>query len=496
MLPDLSYKSAVIDVGSNSVRLVVFQGLVRHPKIMFNERVLCGLGRDLSKTGEMHAEGVEEAKQTLLRFKYLCEDMEVNEVSVLATAAVRDAKNGPEFADWITDNCGFDVQIISGKREAKLSAYGVLSAFPNAEGLVADLGGGSLELILVSNGEMQDWISLPIGPLRLNGMILPKNKSIRDIIDKAIDSVSWLEKARDKPLYMVGGAWRMMSKLHIKNTHWPSPVLHAYEIQAAAAKTFAKTIAMQGFSTLVGVRQVPSRRLEILPLAASILIKLLKATHCKKVVTSAQGIREGYRFSQLPKEIQRQDPLIEDCKILANRTGRFPEHAQTLMEWIDPVFTFTQESRTDKRLRFAACLLSDISWEGHPDFKAERSFFEAFYGHFIGISHGQRAQLALTLYILFGGKYGDSTAKPAFKLLKPSQVNQAVAVGIALRLGQRLTGGTVSPLKETRLERKKGRIYLHVPENMEAIAHGAVLSRLKSLATHLNCTHKIKVGTV
>lgn len=492
MTPDMDYKSAVIDVGSNSVRMVVFKGLTRHPKILFNERMLCGLGRDLSNTGRMHDEGVQEAKDTMLRFKMLCDDMEVNDVAVLATAAVRDAENGPEFAQWIYDNCGFTVDIISGKTEAMLSAYGVMSAFPGADGLVGDLGGGSLELIHISKGKIKNWISLPIGPLRLKGMELQKGQTHKKIIKDAINAIDWLSDAAGKPLYMVGGSWRTISKLHISNTHWPSKVLHAYEIAGPTIKSFAKSIATENYSTMVGIRQIPSRRIETLALGAVILRAVIDASKISKVITSAQGIREGYKFSKLPKEIQELDPLIEDCKVLGRRTGRFPEHADSLMQWIDPLFVDKhQEKPSEKRLRYAACLLADISWESHPDFKASRSFFEAFYGHFIGINHVERAFLALTLYILFGGKAGDKTAEPAFSLLSSSQIKHAVIIGHALRLGQRLTGGTVLPLTQTYLKRKPYKIYLKAPADMLPITKGAVESRLKSLAAHLSCAYEI-----
>ena len=138
---------AVIDIGSNSVRLVVYETMARSLVTIFNEKALCGLGREVQSTGLLAEDAVTKALTALRRFRALCLIQQVGRVFAIATAACRDARNGPDFIAKAERICGADIEILSGPREAKLSALGVVSGIHNPNGVVGDLGGGSLELI-------------------------------------------------------------------------------------------------------------------------------------------------------------------------------------------------------------------------------------------------------------------------------------------------------------------------------------------------------------
>ncbi len=155
---------AVVDIGSNSLRLVVYDGVRRAARIMLNEKVLCGLGRGLSETGRLNQEGVEQARVNLQRFVSLARAIGVSRLDVLATAAVRDADDGREFAAEIERRFGVRVRILAGAEEGRYSALGVLSGIPDAQGFAGDLGGGSVELVPVAKGRAGAGATLPIGP--------------------------------------------------------------------------------------------------------------------------------------------------------------------------------------------------------------------------------------------------------------------------------------------------------------------------------------------
>ena len=369
---------AVIDIGSNSVRLVVFKGLKRAPEIFFNERVLCGLGGRVTSKGIMSKKSMDLAFHTLQRFALLCRDMEVDIIETVATSAVRDASNGPEFVKRVETACGFKIKVLSGEKEARLSAVGVFSGFINPRGVIGDLGGGSLELIAVGDNKILHKVSLPIGPIRL----LAEKKQYRErdlkVIREHLDQVHWLKNYRDQPFYLVGGAWRAIAHLHIVHTGWALPVLHGYILTGNVAEDFANMIARESETGLEQIGKIPRGRAGTIPLSAQILLEVLKRQKPEIVITSAYGIREGLMYSKKSMEVRAHDPLLAACKRWGASSSRFPNHGKIIMKWINPLFQDEKPGQT--RIRLAASYLADLCWNNHPDFKAELAFSRTLVG--------------------------------------------------------------------------------------------------------------------
>ena len=480
---------AVIDIGSNSVRMVVFKGLRRNPKILFNERILCGLGRHVSVSGKMDEEAMISALSTLKRFAILCNDMKVDVVSAFATSAVRDASNGKEFLSLVHSNSGFNVRILSGEDEATYSALGVISGFPKTSGIVGDLGGGSLELIHIENDKILDRITLPLGPIRLLGDAKKLNTKQLKFIEQELNQVSWLKEGKDKPFYMVGGAWRTLTRLYLSTQDYGLKVLHGLEIEAPMMLNFCDIMAKKSPAEIDRVSKISKRRMPLVPTAASILEAVLSKTNSSNVVSSDNGVREGILYKMLNHKLRAQDPFIAACKDIADATGRFPEHASKLMKWMDPIFV--GETQEETRLRYAVCMLSDSGWEGHPDFRAEKAFEEVFHGRFTGIGHRGRAIVALALYINYGGPYKSDVAKSAKVILNNEDKKKAQIIGLTLRLGQRLTGGTSHPLTYTQLKIDKKNVSLILPVRYFDLGGEVVMGRLASLAKNLGLEAEI-----
>lgn len=484
--------AAVIDIGSNSVRLVVFQGMTRVPDILFNERVLCGLGRSIGEHGAMDSESMDEALSTLKRFAFLCRDMNIEAIDTVATAAVRDASNGPDFIARVEQQCGFGVRVLTGEEEAYYSGKGVLAGIPGAAGVVADLGGGSLELARVAGNIVSDGLTLPVGPVRLlAGKSKLKKRHLR-AVKEALSTVSWLEECRGQPLYLVGGAWRSLARLHMARSNAPLQLIQGYRLPGEELREFANFVSKQDRKSLSGVAKISGTRLALLPLASATLKILLKRLEPEVVEFSALGLREGLLFDRLSEGVQSEDPFIDACKDLADRTGRFPEHADRLMQWSDPLFT--GDSEAQKRTRYAACLLSDIAWRGHPDFRAENAFSQAFRGRFIGVDQSERALIAIALFLCYGGPEKAGKMRRAQRLLDEDEVHYARVLGWTLRLGQRLTGGTARPLGYSALKLSGSKILLLLPEKYGDLAGTAVRSRLEVLADELDLTGEIRVS--
>ena len=481
----------VIDIGSNSVRLVVFKGLRRRPEIFFNEKVQCGLGRDLDETGRLADEGMELALETLHRFAQLCEDMHVDEVDALATSAVRDASNGEEFVKTLKSTFGISVTVLSGDAEAKLSAYGVASSFGVVSGLVGDLGGGSLELVGVDEGVIKESVTLPLGTVRLMDGKNINVEDLRDTVRASLEAVPWLKNYNGQDIYLVGGAWRGLAKLHQVMVNWPLPVVQGYAMDHNTSTAFLSDISATSVDNIIKTDRVASSRRAHMPLAALILAELIDVSGTRNLHVSAHGIREGHLYKKLNHKLRRRDPYLEDCNRLAALTGRFPEHDDRLMEWTGPLFS--DETESQRRLRKAACLLSDIGWRAHPDFRGESAYYESFFGRFVGVDHYGRAFVAATLYMCYGGDVDDAFVQPALQILSKDERQRAHRLGLALRMGQRFTGGTVEPLKYSSLSLNTSTLALHVPQNQAHMAGSVVKKRLKALAAVFGKEPEIKL---
>ena len=479
-------KFAVIDIGSNTVRLVVYENRERAPYVVFNEKVFCGLGRGVSETGLMIEEAMELAISTLKRFAMLIVKMEIENPRIVATSAVRDARNGPDFIKRVKGKAGIDVTIIDGLEEARLSGCGVICAVPHASGIIADLGGGSLELAIVDDKKVSNVETLPIGPLRLqdkDGRWIDTPKSV---VKKHLKNVNWLKSAKGRKLYAVGGAWRSLARIHMKVAGYQHINMHNYIIPVDEITALARRISKMSLPELDQYRPyISEKRINILSLASLTLYQLLKMTKPSKFVISAFGVREGILYDEMEDTVRKQDPLIVGCHQVAQMTGRFPEHGSRLFEWIDPLF----DNETDelKRLRLAICILSDVGWRGHPEYRAEKVVAEVLYGRLSGINHWGAGLMAMALYICYGGSSTrNRQVEVAASLISKEDMVYAKKIGMALRLAQRLSAGTSKGLKLAQLELTAKKLYMHVKNEKIDIINGVVEKRLTELANFID----------
>ncbi|HJT08756.1 MAG TPA: Ppx/GppA family phosphatase, partial [Stellaceae bacterium] len=396
---------AVVDIGSNSLRLVIFDGVRRSPRTLFNDKVMCGLGRNLEATGKLDPDGAQLARDNLQRFVSLARSIGVSRLDVLATAAVRDASDGRAFVSEIERRHRLKVRVLSGAEEGRLSAFGVIAGIPEASGVVGDLGGGSVELVPVTGGQVGAASTLPIGPLRL-AEHAGDERRLRDAIDKHLAAVPWLGTKVDGAFYAVGGAWRALARIHMEQTRYPLHIIQQYTLPRGEAEDFLDIIARQSRKSLEKITTVSRKRLDVVPIAARVLHRLLKRSTPRHLVFSAFGLREGHLYSLLSETAQRADPLLAACAEIAAANRRFGADGDELFAWTTPLFT--GESAARQRLRHAAALLSDIAWHEHPDYRAEQALRSVLYMPVVGLDHGDRAYLAAIIYARYGGSENGS----------------------------------------------------------------------------------------
>lgn len=465
---------AIIDIGSNSVRLVVYSGARRTPVPIFNEKVLVGLGKGVSKNGAISQQGWDSALAVLGRFKVLLRDMRIRDPKVVATAAVRDASNGTEFVGAIR-RLGLDCNVISPAEEARLAGEGVLSAFLEADGIVGDLGGGSLELVEVGNRRTGAGISLPLGVLRIHGS--GAEAAAEQSIKAALAGGSLSGRGGGRTLYLVGGSWRTLARVDMALAGFPLPIANGYAIAPARLGELRKAIAE---SEGRWASDISPARLASLPAAAMLLAILSRELRPQSIIVSAFGIREGLLYSELNPAERRRDPLIEAARDAGSAERRFGDHGDILDAWMAPLFDDPPEWA---RIRHAACLLADVSWQADSVFRADRAVEMALHGNWVAITAEERVMMAQALSSAFGRD--KLPFSKATQLASAESLRRASHWGLAIRLGQRLSAGVGSVLKKTAVGFSGGEVRLHLKDSDRALLAGPVLRRMERLAAAL-----------
>ncbi len=483
----------VVDIGSNSVRMVVYDGLRRSPAPIFNEKVLCGLGKGIAITGNMNEQSVTRALAALRRFRTLLKQIGVRQTFAIATAAAREAGNGPEFIDRAEDALGAGIKILSGKDEARFAALGVLSGIPDADGIVGDLGGGSLELIDIAEGKLRNGITLPLGPLRLMDLSGGSMAKASEIIDEYLKKTDLLEKCDGRSFYAVGGTWRNLARLHMSHSAYPLHVLHHYTMTRQQTISMADLVASLSPAALKDVKDVSKSRSDTLPFGALVLQRLLEHSKAKDVVCSVYGVREGLLYSRLPRKKMNADPLLSSCWDFARRYARSSQHELELCDWTDQIFNKggLKETVQEQRLRYAACLLADIGWRAHPDYRADRSLGMISQAAFVGIDHPSRVFLALTIFYRYEGEVlkDDLT-----RLLEEPMIERAHTLSSVFRLAYILSAAMPGMLPKIKLKLTEKTLQLWLPQKLKDLMGERVEKRFTSLAFELGKVPKISVG--
>jgi len=477
----------IIDIGSNSVRFVAFGGNPRVPSALFNEKIMAALGKGIANNGALEEKAVEETLVALARFRLLGKEMGLKKVHTVATAAVRDASNGPEFLKRVAA-LGLKPRLLAGSEEAELAGLGVISAIPRANGIVADLGGGSLELIGVARGGAGSGVSLPLGVLRLGAD--PSATSLAEQIGAALGKGKLKDAARGNGLYLVGGSFRSLAMLDLKLSGHPLAIVHQHRFAPERIGELRAILRDTPIDELKQRSGVSRGRLPTLGPAVALLETLVNLLGPRKIVVSAFGLREGLLYRDLDMATKAQDPLLAAALDVGEQLGRFGDHGAALDQWIGPLFP--DDSARQARLRLAACLLADIAWNAHPDFRAERAVDMAVHGNWVGIDAHGRALLGRALCAAFGGDGGFS--KKLGALLREGESERAGAWGRAIRLAQRLSGGTENLLRKSRVELGPRKVMLTISPRFRALYAEAIDRRLRQLGTAMGRETEVRFG--
>ena len=478
---------AVIDIGSNTVRLVVYSGAQRAPDVWLNEKVAARLGRDMAETGRIPDKAADMALVALRRFGALLSGLGVRQVEVVATAAVRDAENGGAFLERIRQ-LGLEPRLLSGEEEARASACGVISAFPGAHGVVADLGGGSLELVSVEGEQSHQGVSLPLGTLRLGALRERGSGPFKQAIHRAFAQEGWAA-AHPGPLYMVGGTWRAFARYAMMLPGHPLRDPHGLEIPVEEADRLAKKLMRTDPARLKEDAGLATMRAASLPDAAALLRVMLAELQPTGLVFSTWGLREGLLHQKLTPLARRQDPLLAGVSHFAAPRGGSISRAATIAGWTADVAR--GEGAYSERLRLAAIMLALAAARLEPNIRTRHALDWALHKRWVGLDMAGRARIAAALV---GACDKPALPSELLSLADEPRLREALGWGLAIRLCRRLGGGSRLSLAGSALTVENGKLILSFDPAQADLIAGPVTSDLAALASWLGLEPEIRTG--
>ncbi|NAZ35910.1 Ppx/GppA family phosphatase [Rubellimicrobium sp. CFH 75288] len=480
----------VVDVGSNSVRFVVFDGAPRSPAYFYNEKVMCALGAGLSETGRLNPKGRRRAIDALCRFAALARGMDLPPLLAVATAAVREAEDGSEFVEEVEAKTGLRLQVIPGDEEARLSAQGVLLGWPGSFGLVCDIGGASMELADLAQGRVGRRVTSPLGGLKLRE-VPGGPKGLRAHIASHVARLhDEMGNETGMRLFLVGGSWRAIARIDMERRQWPLTVLHEYRMNAEAVEATRAFIGASEPGPLRARLNLSADRMELVPVAIEVLSELVRVFRPKDIAISSYGLREGLLFEQMPPSLRERDPLLEACRYQEARDARLPGFGRVLYDFVQPLFPDADWQR--KRIIQAACLLHDVNWRAHPDYRAETCVDTATRANLGGIKHEERVFMGLALLYRYSSRSEGTRFDALFKLLSAEDALQAEILGRAMRLGAMLWLGAHDAPGAFRWRPDKRQLELTIEARARPLFGEVAQSRLAALAQTMNATPKVK----
>lgn len=478
----------VVDVGSNSVRMVVFDGAARSPAYFYNEKIMCGLGKGLAETGMLNPEGRRRALAALKRFSLLAKGMGIDTLTVVATAAAREARDGPAFQAEVLAQTGLKIWVVDGDEEARLSAQGVLLGWPEAKGIVCDIGGNSMELAKIGGGKVGKRVSTPLGPFRLL-QIGDTAKKRAAHIDQILKDCQAELKSEGERIYLVGGSWRVIARLDMERRNYPLTVLHEYRMTPKSLVDTLDWIETSDLAVLRARTGTSVERMELVPLACEVMRELIKMLKPSEIDVSAYGIREGLLFEQMPDRLRARDPLIEAARMAEKTSARMPGFGKKLYEFLEPLFVGASDERI--RLTKAACLLHDTTWRAHPDYRAEACFDNATRANLGGLDHPGRVFLGLALLHRYKNSRAGSRLEPMFRLLSEDQLQEAEVLGKAMRFGAMFAVGDPARAGKLVWSPKKKLLELLLTEEGRGLFGEVAEARFAALAQALKAQTKL-----
>ena len=310
---------AIIDIGSNSARLVISHIYKNGAyNMVYNQKEALRLSQKVDEKNMLTEVAFSSTIETMKSFAYMCKIYQADKTIAVATAAIRNAANGAELVARVAEETGIQLHIISGNTEAYISYLGVINTLNVKDGIIFDLGGGSTELILFKNRKILESVSLPIGAVNTTSMfntrnVMPANvfSDVSFFIMSRLEKYPWL-KQNGLPLIGVGGTARTVAKIIQREKKYPATKIHNYSYTAQTYRSFFNRLRNTNLDQRKKISGLSSERSDIILAGSSIISCLLEATGAKKLITSGCGLREGLFFEYYAAYANMEKPRFDD----------------------------------------------------------------------------------------------------------------------------------------------------------------------------------------
>lgn len=357
----------IIDMGSNSVRLVLVQISKNSYRIIDDVKQSVRLGKDILPNGNLHPIRMQKALEALRFFKNLCDGVHVDKTIVVATEAVRKASNRKEFLDLVKQTTGLNVHVLKGTQEAFYDYFSVVNSLDLSEALIMDIGGSSMELIWMKDKRIHKMISLPLGAISLSeqleeakGNVYEKEKTVTHQLIKAYHEVEWLP--HDLTLIGIGGSFRNIAKIDKKKRAYPLEVSHNYYLTSDRVQEIHKLILSTPARRRKEIKGLSSDRVDILWGATTAINALIMYCGISDVYVSGYGLREGLIFEQILPDLKPVEDVLDfSLQNLMQNFNLNQEHAhhvwglcRSLLEKLSPHYEI--DISHEKILKTAALL--------------------------------------------------------------------------------------------------------------------------------------------
>ena len=467
----------IIDIGSNSIRLVVFDGPKRSPLYLYNEKVFFRLGLQSFGGKAFGSNTLEAVSHIIKRYVAICRNMEISKIIMFGTSALREASNSNVLVESIREKTNVDVDIISGEKEAFYAAQGILLGFPNAEGVICDLGGNSVEFANIRKNVVTKCNSVLLGPLTIKNLG-EKCKNLDDHMKNQLAKLTNFNGVKNKSIFLIGGSWRAIAKIHMQRIKYPLKIIQGYKVESKKLKTTLEFIQGSSFFTKSDEMNISLGRLELLPQAARLLEIIIDEFQIKVLTFSSFGVREGLIYEHLSEAEKKRDPLIEAAKFFEKKETRFPKMSKHTFNWISPLYENLPPKT--KRVILAATKLHDIAWIAHPDYKTEMCLEIVTRSNISGISHKERVFLAMILLFRHKAKPEKIFNSKLFRIVPKKKRKIALVIGKGLRLASTFFGEK-SLLNKIELRLRANEVDLRFQSKMDSINGEIVEKRIQEL---------------
>jgi exopolyphosphatase/guanosine-5'-triphosphate,3'-diphosphate pyrophosphatase len=467
----------IIDIGSNSIRLVVFDGPKRSPLYLYNEKVFFRLGLQSFGGKPFGSNTLEAVSHIIKRYVAICRNMEISKIIMFGTSALREASNSNVLVESIREKTNVDVDIISGEKEAFYAAQGILLGFPNAEGVICDLGGNSVEFANIRKNVVTECNSVLLGPLTIKNLG-EKCKNLDDHMKNQLATITNFNGVKNKSFFLIGGSWRAIAKIHMQRIKYPLKIIQGYKVESKKLKKTLEFIQESSFLTKSDEMNISLGRLELLPQAARLLKIIIDEFEIKVLTFSSFGVREGLIYEHLSVAEKKRDPLIEAAKFFEKKETRFPKMSKHTFNWISPLYENLPPKT--KRVILAATKLHDIAWIAHPDYKTEMCLEIVTRSNISGISHQERVFLAMILLFRHKAKPEKIFNSKLFKIVPKKKRKIALVIGKGLRLASTFFGEK-SLLNKIEFRLRANEVDLCFQSKMDSINGEIVEKRIQEL---------------